>query len=290
MGFWAKLLRLDRRYVFILVALGVIIPLIAPLNLPVEVSQPVRRLFQAIDKLPPGGRPILMSVDYDPSTVPELGPMTVAVLHHCFKKKVPAVVLTLHPAGSGLARDALDTVAESYPGAKYGADYAFLGYTAGAGMVILGIGEDFHNTIPMDAFGTPTKDLPVLKNVKNYEDIEMVIDYTGSSLYEGWIMYAHQRYGCKVGAGVTAVMASDAYPYLDSGQLVGLLGGLSGAAEYERLLNMPGDATVGMDAQSIVHVLIIVLIILGNIAYFVSRKSERLGHGIEKQQQGGSAQ
>ena len=66
-------------------------------------------------------------------------------------------------------------------------------------------------------------------------------------------------------------MASDAYPYLNAGQLEGLLGGLSGAAEYEKLIGVPGTATIGMDAQSIAHILIILLIALGNIAYFATR-------------------
>ncbi|MBN1593110.1 MAG: hypothetical protein JW941_07695, partial [Candidatus Coatesbacteria bacterium] len=55
-------------------------------------------------------------------------------------------------------------------------------------------------------------------------------------------------------------------------QLQGMLGGLSGAAEYEDLINRPAAAKSGMDAQSIVHILMILLIILGNIAYFGTRR------------------
>ena len=100
----------------------------------------------------------------------------------------------------------------------------------------------------------------------------MVIDITGSALFEYWIMFAYQKHGCKVGAGVTAVTATDAYPFLQAGQLVGLPGGLSGAAEYEELVGKPDAARAGMDAQSIVHVLILLLILLGNITYFALRR------------------
>ena len=276
MGILERILRLDRRWVFIMVALSVALPLVFPLRLPVKVSEPVERLYHAIDKLPPSGRPILLSVDYDPSTVPELRPMTIAVLHHCFKKRIPVVVLTLHPAGPGLAEDALKSVAAHYPQARYGKDYAFLGYAPGVGLVILGIGQDFQKTFPSDAYGTPISQIPLLAHIRSYRDIEMVVDFTASALYEAWIGYAYQRYGCRVGAGVTAVMASDAYPYLQSGQLVGLLGGLSGAAEYETLVGWPGSGQAGMDAQSIVHLLIIALIIIGNVAYFTVRRKKRL--------------
>ena len=68
---------------------------------------------------------------------------------------------------------------------------------------------------------------------------------------------------------MTAVMASDAYPFLQSGQLSGLIGGLKGAAEYEQLINHRDRAFIGMDAQSITHILIVIFIIFGNISFFL---------------------
>lgn len=288
MNFWHFLLRLDRRIVFLLVAAAVVAPLIVPLNLPIEISQHARNLYTAIDKIQGGGKPILISVDYDPSTVPELQPMTIAVLRHCFRKGIPVIMVNMYPTSSGLARDAVETVAREFSHSSYGKDYVYMGYKPGLGLVMLGIGEDFHGTFPTDGFGKPTSELQIVKNVRNYDDIAMMVDFTGSAVYESWIMFAYQKYGCKVGAGVTAVMASDAYPFLSTGQLVGLLGGLSGAAEYEKLIDAPGDATVGMDAQSIVHILIIVLIVLGNIAYFATRRQKQAGQPAGRQEAGGA--
>lgn len=270
-SFLYRFMHMDRRILFVLIILAVAAPLILPLDMPIHVSEPVKRVYRAIEKLPPGGRPILISVDYDPSTVPELQPMTIAVLHHCLKKRVPVILMTLHPAGFGLAEDALKTAVSWNPGVKYGKDYAIMGFAPGGGVVIMGIGQDFHKTFPRDARGNLTTELPIVRDVKDFKDLEMVISFTASALYEGWILYAYTRYGCRVAAGVTAVMASDAYPYLQANQLVGLLGGLSGAAEYETLINKRGTAIVSMDAQSIVHLLIIVLIAMGNVAYFATR-------------------
>ena len=72
--------------------------------------------------------------------------------------------------------------------------------------------------------------------------------------------------------GVTAVMAPKLYSFVESGQMTGLLGGMRGAAEYEALAGHPDLAVLGMNAQSLVHILVIVLIILGNIAFFTSRR------------------
>jgi hypothetical protein len=79
--------------------------------------------------------------------------------------------------------------------------------------------------------------------------------------------------------GATAVMTTDYYPYLSSGQILGLIGGMKGAAEYERLNDFFGDARRGMDAQSLVHVVIVLLVIVGNAALIASGALKRPGGG-----------
>ena len=65
---------------------------------------------------------------------------------------------------------------------------------------------------------------------------------------------------------------------LRAGQIKGMLCGLPGAAEYEILLNRPGKTVKLMDAQSMGHLWIIVLVILGNIAYYAKVKSGNSAH------------
>jgi len=67
-------------------------------------------------------------------------------------------------------------------------------------------------------------------------------------------------------------MATSFFPFLNSGQMVGMVAGLKGAAEYEKLIEIPGRAARGMDAQSIAHLVMIGFIVLGNIAYFMGRR------------------
>jgi hypothetical protein len=58
---------------------------------------------------------------------------------------------------------------------------------------------------------------------------------------------------------------------MQSGQLKGLLGGMAGAAEYEKLRGEKGKATKGMDAQSLAHAFIALCIIAGNIVQWRKR-------------------
>jgi hypothetical protein len=77
---------------------------------------------------------------------------------------------------------------------------------------------------------------------------------------------------------VTAVSAADVYPYVETGQVTGLLAGMKGASEYEIMVQKKGYSTgisrasQGMDAQSLGHLIIMLFIVLGNIGYFYMRR------------------
>ena len=75
----------------------------------------------------------------------------------------------------------------------------------------------------------------------------------------------------------TGVMAPEAYPFLDSGQLVGMLTGMRGAAEYEILLHSPGFGVTAMAGQSAAHLFILALIALGNLPILVAAIRKGVG-------------
>ncbi len=277
-----KLGRLDRRVIYGIIALGVIIPLLKPIGLPENITPPVKNLYEYIDSLPQGSA-IILSIDYDATVLPEVHPMVLAVLRHAMARGIRPIGLGLNPAGTGLGLDAFTRVGKEL-GKKYGEDFVYLGFKPNISATILGLGEDLRKVFPRDYFGTPVDSIPMLKNIRNYNDIAITISFSGSGLPESWIMYANARYGEKIACGVTAVMAADFYPYLQTGQLVGMIAGLKGAAEYETLVNRlfknmgmktPSVIAIrGMDANSLAHVLIMVFIILGNLAFFASKTGE----------------
>jgi len=93
-----------------------------------------------------------------------------------------------------------------------------------------------------------------------------------------WIMYAKERIGLTMAGGCTGDSAAQIYPFLQSGQLVGLVPGIKGAAEYETLLddpavNEPGRATRRMGPQTFGHLAIILFVIIGNIAFILTRNT-----------------
>jgi len=278
--FFIKLSKLERKYIYLVVLIGLIIPLIFPPNFPQKMSPQVRRVFEYIDTLPKGSY-VILSADYDPSVAPEVHPMYKAVVKHCILKGIIPIGMTLIIQGAGLAVDAF-TEAEEILGARRDTDYVFLGYQAGISSVVLGLGEDIKSVYKTDYFGTKTEEIYALKPVKNYKDIALVISFSGSSIPTTWAVYAYTKYGVKVAAAVTGVSAGDFYPYIQAGQFICMLAGMKAAAEYEHAVNQilkernvgkpSTDAIRRMDANSIGQLLIILFIIIGNIGYFLSRR------------------
>ena len=268
---WARrLLGVDRRIIFIFIGLGTAVPLLLPVNLPITVTPRVEATYRTIDDLPAGSR-VLISMDYEPDTMAELYPMSIAVMRHCFRKNLKVIGMTLYPAGPGLVEPAMRTAAEA-EGKTRNVDYAFLGYKSGFQTVMIGLGESIRQQYPVDFYRTPLDSIPVMRGVDSYAQIDLVVTLTASSAADYWIQFAATRYRKPLLLGATAVMATDYYPYLSSGQLLGLVGGMKGAAEYERRMDLFGDARRGMDAQSLVHVIIAILVILGNLALLVMQR------------------
>jgi len=275
MNIFERLEHLDRRFLFILVGLAVAIPLLFKLGKPVEVSPPVRSAYEAVESLAPGSV-VIVSIDYDASTMPELQPMLAAVLRHCFSRDLKVIMLGHNAVGLPLGNMELERVAGEY-NRKYGVDYVNLGYRPGYIAVIVGMGREIRDFYATDFRGTPIDQFPMMQKVHSYRDIGLLAGMEASAVLDAWVLYAQARYGQKMIFGTTAVMAPDAYPYLQSGQIKGLMGGLRGAAEYESLIHHPGIGILGMPAQSASHLLIIAFILLGNIGYFWGRRKKSAG-------------
>lgn len=267
------LMNIDRRIIFLIVGLAVAFPILIPLNLPVLVSREARAYYAEIEKLSPGDV-IIMSFDYEPDTMAELDPMAIATLRHAFRKDLRVIALTTYAGGGGIAERLLGDAAREY-GKTYGTDYVFLGYNPDWSATILRMGESIKATYPTDQYRHPSSELPLLEAVDKYSDTKLLVSIAASSLAEYWLIWAGGKYHERIITGSTAIQAVLIYPYYQTGQLSGFLGGLKGAAEYEKLIERDGAGVRGMDAQSMAHLLIVILIIVGNVGFFMQKRSVR---------------
>lgn len=272
-AFTEILMNVDRRVIFVVIALSVALPLVFPLNLPVLVSPEAEAYFAEIEKLQPGDE-IIFSFDYEPDTMAELDPMSYATLRHAFHRDLQVIALTNYAGGPGIVERILGETAAEYD-REYGTDYVFLGYNPDYSATMLRMGESIQGTFPTDHYRTPTDSIPLLREVDRYADIELLVTVTASALAEYWIIWAGGNYDQRVITGSTAIQAVLIYPYYAAGQLGGFLGGLKGAAEYEMLIGHEGAAIRGMDAQSVAHLIIVCFIILGNVGFMLQKVRDR---------------
>ena len=245
--------------------------------LPAYSSQVVRDLHDQVEALPRGS-PVLISFDFDPGSEAELLPMARAILRQCYRRNHRVIAISLYSVQSvPLMTEIMQGIATDpeFAGVvQEGRDFAIAGYSPGAAATILAAGQDFYLVFKEDSKHAPLKGQEVMKGIGNLKDIPLVITLSAGSLPDTWIAYGQDRFRFKLGLGCTAVMATDYYPRLQSKQLCGLVGGLAGAYQYESLVNAPGRATEAMKPQSVIHLVIVLLIVVGNVLYFVSRRSK----------------
>ncbi len=285
-----KLQTFDRRWVFLAMGLAVVLPMLLPLNLPMKPRPMAKASFYAVDSLKEGDR-VFLSLDLDPASTPELEPYFRAVSLHLKRKGVKLVIATTWYAAPPLIerwikRDIEKPIAvEGDPnysgkpdrGYVKNVDYVYLGFREGKEAVISSMGKNLIKTFDgRSNDGKPLAEIPMMQGIKNLADFDMVVMVSaGFPGIKEYVQQVQNRYDLKMTGACTAVSTTDLTPYYDAGQLLGLIGGMSAAAEYETLVGYKGRALKGTDVLNVGHMVVILAIVFGNFIYFVGRARRR---------------
>lgn len=268
---WEKLLNLDKRIIYLILFVFVSYPLIFPVGLPLTVTPETRAVYDYIESLTPGAV-VAVSFDYSPSSYSEQHPQAVAIMEHLMRKPgVKIICLSFWEQGPVLAEEILRSI--DTHGKQYGIDYVHLGYVSGGETAMSAFAGDIHKTFPVDYRGNPIETLPMMANIRTAKDLSLLFTIAAGS--PGIPEFARQiqgPYKVPFAGGLVAISVPISMPYLQSKQMLGLLAGLRGAAEYEQLLHMKGKGTIGMDAISFSHLVVLAFILIANIAYVANKK------------------
>ena len=228
---------------------------------------------------------VLICFDFDAGCDAEMTPQVATILRHCFSRGVKVLINTGgNVMSQPLAQQTINKAAKDgsridppYPTMESGVDYVFLGFRPNAFQLYLQMGESIISAYETDYSGKDLSTMPIMEHIRDFRAIDCVVTvsaYVGAP--ETWITVGNAKFGKKVILGGGAIGASDYYPFLQSGQICGLLPGLRGAAEYESALKCPDIGSKRMWSQLYTHAFAIFLIILGNIEYFFSTKRRKL--------------
>jgi hypothetical protein len=258
-----------RWIIYLIVIAGVAVPILLGSRWSqghMFVSAGTTSMYETIEALP-AGAVVLVSHDYDPGAAGEMMPQAEAVLQHLMQRQARLINVSLTPEGARLSRRVVEQVADDH-GYVEGEDYFNLGYVAGVEAAPRAIVGELQSPEWSDFVG-------------GGKDLALIVEFAGTPEFlRLWLEQVQGPYGLPMVAGVSATADPYARPYYHSGaqrQLLGLMTGLVGAAEYERQSGQEGMALASMDSQSVVHIAMVLLIVVGNLAYFGGRLRGKQG-------------
>lgn len=269
----------DRRVINTLVVLVLAFPILVRFPLPMVPFNETKKLKEYVDSLAPG-KLVVIACDWEAGTKGECEPLTAAMIDYLFRRGQPFAIFSLVPQGTELGQGVAERLAVKHR-KQYGVDWINWGYRPQVVTTLIAMMNDVPGLLKKDIRDVDLTTYPMMKGVKSLRDVGLIYEVTGTSLVEAYVQFCA---GVPLAEGCTAVMGPEMYPYMQSGQMKGLLVGLGGAAQFETVTDfrdeegqLGGQGLRGMGSQSLGHLLVMVLIVLGNLGLWAERRlqSER---------------
>ena len=102
---------IDRRWIFFIVGLSVFIPLISPVEIPIQTSSHSQTVYDALDSLEDSSK-VLVSFEYGPSTKPEIHPMAIGIMRFLLSKNHKIFGIALWPDRLFMSQEVFQQVAD----------------------------------------------------------------------------------------------------------------------------------------------------------------------------------
>ena len=241
-------------WVFLAIGLAVALPVFWQLNRPVGVARQwpgVAAAFDTIDHLQATDSVQILWA-YDPATAGELDLVAAPVMRHLLAQGVTTTIVSLLPNGPATARR-LITQVQAEPRRLRGA---------------------FAERAPVEPRFLPGG-VMVLPSLGQEPAALAVVFAAQAEDVQAWLEQVAPRNQAPVVAATGAGADPLLRPYLDSGQLVGLVSGFDGAASYTTLLREPPtiereqQVQRQLVGQNIALLAFLALIVAGNLAALV---------------------
>lgn len=267
-------LKLARIFIGILLILMLLFPLVTNSHfmlLPALFPPETVALYDAIETLPDNS-PVLLVVDYEPGLSGEVSLSAEQVVRHLMSRNARLAIISTIPTGPALAQDLIARSAAVQTGYDLANQVVNLGYLAGG---TTGLQEFVQN--PQAAAGytldlQPAWSLPALTGITSLNQFSSVIVLTDNQeVSRSWIEQVQPALGNTPLFMVASAQAAPLIqPYVDSGQVQGLLSGLMGSAVYEQIMLQPGNATQYWDAYQYGIVAAVILTLAGVLLQIVT--------------------
>lgn len=235
--------------------------------LPGGVPNETITAVQAVEAIP-ADAPVLAVFDYEPSTVGEMEATGASLMDHLLLLKHPRLaLLSTSPTGAALAERFMSTTLAERAYQR-GAQYVDLGYLPGGLAGVYDFAQNPTVVMPLGADGSAVWTSALLQGVTRLSDFAAVIVLTDNA--ESGRMWIEQAGPARGNASLVIVSSAQAgpmlLPYVNSGQINGLVAGINGAVGAEAANGgLPGFVRRYWDAYSLGLLLAVAAIIVGGL-------------------------
>jgi len=265
-----KMQKIDRRILYWVLFIGLMIPFVSPLGLPVAVTPSTIDLYKELTKVKTG-EVVIINLAFGVSAWSECLPATVASTKLLFKQGAKIIFLGVH-YDVDLTWAKIKDQVPTLKTLTYGKNYVYLGFYTGGEATVARLATSIRTVFPTDAEKKSLDEIEMMKNVNAAKDIRLVLSSDTGDWCDYYIRQWRVPYGTPVGEIGIAMLGSSYMPHYQAGILFGMTVGVRGGAELEKLIGELGEATVTMDSINISHVMAIIAIALANLGYAATVK------------------
>ncbi len=211
----------------------------------------------------------LVSFDYTPATEGEMNPLANAVIKQFLGQGMRVIAVSLNPEGQGMATAVLNDITDE----KYSDKIVNAGYLPGGPVAVRNLmAEGAIGSLREISTGKTLASLPEWSAVQSLNGVGLVVTISDSAdTARWWVEQTNLADGSPSFARMAVVSAAVepfVRPYRDSNQFHALVAGINGAAALEsaRPQKTLGPASAMLDSQSVAHLVVMILMLLGTIA------------------------
>lgn len=283
-----------RRLIYLLMILAVGLPIVFGISQKPSRLVSAERMYDVVEQVRvQPGEVAMIWLDFGPNTIAENEPQARVLIEHLFRRRIPVVLLSQYQQAERFLTKIPNEVAKrleaEMPGQqwRYGEAWVNAGFRPGGSIFIQSMvnAADVSKFLGRDVNGMPISHYPNFSAIGGVERVKLVGEITGLvGVFDNIIQFFQKNdYRPTIVHGCTSITIPEAYIFLDSGQLKGLLEGIAGAAWYSEVLkeHFPHsenkELLVTNTALSAAHIVLILLIVLGNIVPLFERR--RVNHG-----------
>lgn len=242
----------------------------------------VAQAYTAINALPAGAT-VLIDWAYDPATAGEMDLVARPVIEHLVSQDVDLVIISQLPLGPATARRLIAEAETSILGEttvrRLDTTLVEGGFLPGGAATLPLLGQAPALGVPVDLQGRAVEIRPPLQTLGETGPVLTLVISARFEPVQRWLEQVQPLNGAPTLAITSAAAGPVVLPYLDSGQLSGVVSGYNGGIGYRELLLRPLARAEQIPLWRQIHghnaalIVLLIVIVIGNVALSLERRS-----------------